>query len=136
MKQVSTILTAVLFISLSSFTTPGNVTKATPVLKASVSGTFNFFRIHRQAKDGVTATWSFASASNTIGYRLERTYGDPADPYTLWDVISDIQHSDNRSFKFTDRPVEPGFISYRVVAVSSNGDDVVSEILTQHIVSH
>ena len=96
---------------------------------------FSSFRIHRQGK-GVTSTWGMSSESGITCYTLQRTYGDPTDPYTLWDEISVVSCNSSRSYKWTDETVFPGFISYRVMANMSSGGNMMSETETIHIVGH
>ena len=101
-----------------------------------VAGTFDSFRIHRQTKDGVTATWSFSSGGTVTGFILERTYEDPTDPYANWEVAGTTPSTGSRSYKITDDGVFPGFISYRVIATMSTGEEISSDIETIHIISH
>jgi hypothetical protein len=77
------------------------------------------------------------TASNGIScFILERTYEDPNDPYAEWSYVCNQACTGNRSYKFTDGNVSPGFISYRVTAMLQGGGTIVSGISTEHIVSH
>lgn len=102
-----------------------------------ISAGFAFFRIHHQTRDGVTVTWGMTSESGVAGYIVQRTYEDPTDPYAFWEDIGTMPASSSRSYKWTDENVFPGFISYRIVAMMSvSGQDMVSDVLTLHIISH
>ena len=96
---------------------------------------FDFFRLHRQTKDGATVTWGMTSESGVSGYAIERTYLDPTDPYG-WENAGYMACSSSRSYKWTDVHIFPGFISYRIVALMNNGSSITSEVLTIHIISH
>ena len=106
------------------------------VLKRSVAAGFDFFRIHRQTKDGITVTWGMTSESGVSGYSIQRTYEDPTDPYAFWEDAGSMPCSSARSYKWTDLHIYPGFISYRIVAMMNNGTSMTSDILTLHIISH
>lgn len=95
---------------------------------------FDFFRTHRQGKDGITSTWGFTGT--VTGFVVERTYEDPADPYAYWETVAIVQTSGLRSYKTTEVNVTPGFISYRVKAMNGVSVVTVSDISTEHIVSH
>lgn len=107
-------------------------------LRPLIAG-FDFFRIHRQGRFGVTATWGFTATSETVtGFVVERTYDDPADPYANWQPAGVPVAPGQRSYKSTDTNVAPGFLSYRVKAFigGANSYTVYSAIETIHIVAH
>ena len=91
-------------------------------------------RVHRQA-DGVMVTWSSSSQPGVVAYEVERTYFDAMDEYASWDKISYTASANSRSFKAYDAGVYPGYISYRVVAISADGSRSASEVVTIRIVS-
>ena len=97
---------------------------------------FSFFRLHRQGKNGVTATWGLTSNVGVSGFMLEKTYEDPSDEYANWELVASVPGSGLRSYKHTDSNVSPGFITYRLTAFISEGRAIVSENATIHIVSH
>lgn len=102
----------------------------------TANGNFDFFRTHRQGRSGATATWGFSSGSAVSGFVLEKTYEDPSDPYANWETIALLPYSATKSYKHTDSNVLPGYISYKVTAMMTNGASVTSVISTLHIVSH
>jgi hypothetical protein len=108
--------------------------KANVITKATFNG-FAFFRTHRQGKDGITSTWGMSTESGITGYIIQRTYLDPSDPYG-WEDVCAMPCNSSRSYKWTDENVYPGYISYRIIAVSSGSPDIVSDINTIHIVGH
>lgn len=97
---------------------------------------FSFFRVHRQGKLGVTATWGLTSNEGVLGFEVQRTYQDPTDPYSFWESAGSISCNNSRSFKFTDDNILPGQISYRIVAVMIDGSTVTSEVADIMILSH
>lgn len=103
---------------------------------SAVADGFDFFRTHRQGNNGITSVWGFTSATTVTGFKVERTYEDPADPYANWELVSAMPCTGARSYKCTDAGVFPGFISYRVTAVYAGGSQMVSHVSTVHIISH
>jgi hypothetical protein len=133
MKTKLFIAAITVLIVNSAFTSvPGKVS----VIKPSSAASLDFFRTHRQGKAGITATWGLASAAGVAGFSLERTYEDPADPYANWEIVSMMPHTGARSYKFTDTNVFPGFITYRLISVMTNGEKMISGVSTIHIVQH
>ena len=122
-------------ILISSWT---NITPIQPIdrFEKPFNGEFTFFRTHRQAK-GITATWGVVPGNTISEFTVQRTYDDPTDPYAYWeDLGPSVIYNGNRSYKYTEETVFPGYISYRIVA--KNGIDIVSisEVLTEHIIKH
>jgi len=96
---------------------------------------FDFFRTHRQGK-GITSSWGLSSDAGVVGFIVKKTYEDPADPYSFWENVNNVQCNSSRSYKCTDNSVSPGFVSYCIVAVMNDGSTVVSDYSTVRIVSH
>ncbi|RZK46878.1 MAG: hypothetical protein EOO94_01865 [Pedobacter sp.] len=96
---------------------------------------FSFFRTHRQGR-GIAAAWGLNSEAGAVGFRVEKTYEDPTDPYAIWEQVEYVACNGSRSYKSADANVFPGNISYRVVAQQSDGSTVESAISTVRIVSH
>lgn len=96
---------------------------------------FAFFRTHRQGA-GITSTWGLTSEQGITGFLVQRTYQDPNDPYACWEDICIMSCNSTRSYKHTDQNVDPGFITYRVIAFLQFGGSMMSENSTEHIVSH
>lgn len=105
-------------------------------IATAVDPQFSFFRLHRQGKNGVTATWGLTSNVGVSGFMLEKTYEDPNDEYANWELVVSVPGSGLRSYKHTDSNVSPGFITYRLTAFISGARSIVSENATIHIVSH
>jgi hypothetical protein len=112
----------------SSATAVKEVRKTDPV-------EFAFFRTHRQA-DGAVATWGLTSNVGVIGFDLQRTYQDPADPYSMWEDVTYMSCTEERSFKYNDQDIFAGYIYYRVTAHLNDGSSVMSEVAGIKIVSH
>lgn len=129
-----------LLILCSSFTKPVTVTHNFQHSRQSIAARagdyFDFFRTHRQGKNGITATWGFTATGIVNGFKVERTYEDPSDPYANWDIISLMPFTGERSYRYTETGVFPGYITYRVTAMYANGTEVVSSFSTVHILSH
>jgi hypothetical protein len=96
---------------------------------------FNFFRTHRQGR-GITATWGLTMNHGVSGFVVQRTYEDPNDPYSNWENVGAIPCGSERSYRYQDLNVSPGFISYRVIAYLQQGGSMMSETSTIRIVSH
>ncbi len=127
----------VVFVTASSFTNNGNTSTVHQDGLNTVTNLagFDFFRTHRQGKDGITSTWGYTGGSVT-GYVVERTYEDPADPYAYWETVALVPESGLRSYKVTNTSVTPGFISYRVKAMNGNTVVAATDVSTVHIVAH
>jgi hypothetical protein len=101
---------------------------------ATASPSFDFFRTHRQGR-GITSSWGLTSNTGVSGFVVRRTYEDPTDPYAFWEDVYSSPCTASRSYKCTDNNIFPGFISYQVVAVMTDGSTIASDILTDRIVS-
>jgi len=135
MKAQFLIIPAAILITTASFNSPAPVQSAKVTMKpATTNAEFAFFRTHRNGK-GVTGTWALSSNAGVVGFSVQRTYEDPTDPYAFWEEISYMSCS-ARSNKYTDESVFPGVISYRIIAMSSDGNSTASEVSTVRIVSH
>jgi hypothetical protein len=100
----------------------------------TVGPVFDFVHAHRQG-NGVTTMWSSsAGASQVSSFTVIRTYEDPMDPYAEWTAVGNIPCTSSRSYKSTEAPVSPGFVSYRIVASMNDGSTVLSDVVTIHIV--
>jgi len=99
-----------------------------------LNGDISFLRTHRQGK-AVSVNWGVTSDEGIAGFILQKTYEDPGDPYAFWENVSSISCNFSRSYKCEDENVFPGFISYRIVIVRSNGSKTTSAVSTVHIVS-
>jgi hypothetical protein len=137
MKHLNACLLLLVIVTASSFTTVSSNSGSTKkgfTATAAFAG-FDFFRTHRQGKDGITATWGYSGGTVT-GYIVERTYEDATDPYSSWETVAIVAHTGARSYKVTNTNVTPGFISYRVRVMNGNTEVAVSPVSTEHIVAH
>ena len=124
-----------MMLVISAIASPGkrNIKQSSAFLDAaSYAGDISFLRTHRQGK-GVSIEWAVTSSDGVTGFIVQRTYGDPNDPYSMWDNVSSTSCNLSRSYKCNDEDVFPGFLSYRVVIVMANGSKAVSAISTVHI---
>ncbi|HEX7847747.1 MAG TPA: hypothetical protein VF476_18230 [Chitinophagaceae bacterium] len=94
---------------------------------------FDFFRVHRQGKNGATATWGLTSNSGVTGFLLEKTYEDPTDQYAYWENVATLPATGERSYKHTDPGVYAGYITYRLTAYSTDGRTVSTAMVTLRI---
>jgi hypothetical protein len=95
---------------------------------------FAFLRTHRQGK-GTAVVWGINSTDAIVGFGIQRTYEDPADPYANWEEAGTVQNSAARSFTHKDQQVFPGVIYYRVVAIYADGNTALSEVSSVRIPS-
>lgn len=137
MKYLNIFLLLFVIVAASSFTTISSVAenKKAGINNTALFAGFDFYRTHRQGKDGITTTWGY-SGGGVTGYVVERTYEDATDPYAFWETVALITETGARSYKFTNTNVTPGFISYRVKAMNGLNVVAVTEVSTVHIVAH
>ena len=136
MKAKFLIIPAAILITTASFNSSSPLKTDKEIVKTKTENTgFAFLRTHRQGKD-ITATWGLSSNAGVVGFAVQRTYEDPTDPYAYWEDICYMDCNSSRSFKYTDQSVFPGFISYRVIAMTDDGNTITSEVSSVRIVSH
>jgi hypothetical protein len=99
-------------------------------LKTKPVISFAFFRVHKQAVNGVTATWGLESSVGVTSFALQRTYEDPTDPYSPWDDIAVMNVGNGKNLKYTDSNLSPGLISYRVQCLNGTTVVATSEVIT------
>lgn len=137
--QIVFLSIAVLAINSPKQFHPASVTESSDKMPVTVvkkqNTAFAFFRTHHQGK-GVTAEWGLTSNAGVTCFIVERTYEDPADPYSVWEDIAVVPVDQTRSFKYTDSSVFPGYINYRIVAFTIDGSAIVSDVSGVRIVSH
>lgn len=136
MKPQILILSTIVILTTSS----ANLLSPSPVsttkrISKTQNVEFAFFRTHRQAH-GAVATWGLASNDGVTGFLLQRTYQDPTDPYSMWEDVTTLTCTDERSFKYNDQDIFAGYIYYRVIAQLNDGSTVMSEVSGIRIVSH
>lgn len=110
--------------------------KKTAQVTSAESTDFAFFRVHRQGKRGITATWGLTSTEGVTCFSVQRTYQDPNDPYSFWEEAGSVPCDPSRSFKFTDEDVFPGVIAYKIIAQMEDGSSVISEVADVRILVH
>ena len=95
---------------------------------------FSVLRGHKQGNAGYALQWSMTTSAGVDYYEIQSTYEDPFDEYSNWTTEGTVVHSRANVVKFTHQSPIPGFINYRVIAVSSNGGpNVVSGIYSTTI---
>ena len=132
-----TISAMMIVAATSSLSENSSTTKRTSVIRQVQNPDFTFFRTHLQGKE-ITATRGVTSSSNVNSFSVRWTDDpDPASvPLVWWRESGFISSNLSRSCKLTHHDVFDGFKSYRIVAEMNNGDEVWSEISTEHIVRH
>ena len=136
MKAQILVLSTIVILSGSAMNLPfPSSTRATKEQKKTANVDFAFFRTHRQAI-GAVATWGLTSNENVTGFDLQRTYQDPTDPYSMWEDVTYVSCTEERSFKYSDAGVMAGYIYYRVIAYMNDGSSVISEVSGIRIVDH
>ncbi len=88
---------------------------------------------HRQGS-GIMLMWSMSNNQYVTQYRIESTYEDPTDPYSVWINKGTVQNSRNGMQQFTESTVLPGTMYYRIYARLNNGNVICSDICTIRIV--
>ncbi len=113
-----------------------NSTDTKPKVKAEYvqSAVFTSFSTHRQGK-GIALSWGVEIGAGVVSFSIKKTYEDTTDPYAVWEDVSSLPGDGSKSYRFTDNNVFPGFVSYRISALLSDGTTVESGISTVHIVS-
>lgn len=137
MKAITIFSAFVLMASASSAEKlPVRVGSADSAAIKPFNQVFNFVHVHRQGR-GVTVAWNTSMTSSIVSeFTVMRTYEDPNDPYSVWEVVNVFACTSGRSYRCTDQNVSPGSISYMVIASMIGGGTVVSEINTVRIVRH
>jgi hypothetical protein len=137
MKAITIFSAFVLMASVSSAEKlPLKVGSAGSATIKSFNQVFNFMHVHRQGR-GVTVAWNTSMTSSVVSeFTVMRTYEDPNDPYSVWEVVNVLTCTSGRSYRCTDQNVSPGSISYMVIASMVGGGTVVSQINTVRIVRH
>lgn len=97
------------------------------------SPVFTSFSTHRQGK-GIALSWGVEASAGVVSFSIQKTYEDITDPYAFWEEVGSLPANGSK-YRFTDDNVFPGFISYRISALLSDGTIVESGISTVHIVS-
>lgn len=106
----------------------------TAITSKTPPGTFQMLRGHRQG-NGVMLMWSMDHRANVSDFRIEATYEDPMDPYSVWMTRGVVEFDGRRMMQFRDQNVLPGTIYYRIYARMNNGSISCSEICTVRIIS-
>jgi len=137
MKAITIFSAFVLMASVSSAEKlPVRVGSTGPAAIKPFNQVFNFVHVHRQGR-GVTVAWNTSMSSSVVSeFTVMRTYEDPNDPYSVWDVVNVLPCTSGRSYRSTEQNVSPGSISYVVMASMIGGGTVMSEINTVRIVRH
>ena len=138
MKKIALIATLIVVVICSAFISIPKTTvfsnQAATINEAVPS--FAYLKTHRFGRNGATADWSLNSNSGVTNFILQRTYEDPTDPYSVWEDICNMPCGNGRNFRHNDVGLSPGFISYRVMAMSGGTTIAVSEISTIQILQH
>ena len=98
------------------------------------STVFTSFSTHRQGK-GIALNWDVAAGVDVVGFSIQRTYEDVADPYAVWEDVVSLPADGSKFYRYTDGNVSPGFVSYRVLALLGDGTTADSGISTVQILS-
>lgn len=129
------LLTAMFALTLlTAATRNAAANKGLPVAVQKQSAAFSFFRTHRQGK-GITATWGVDAPEAILGFTVQRTYEDPTDAYAYWEDVGTVAFDAARAFTYTDKEVFSGVVSYRIVALLSDGTTLASAVSQVRIVS-
>src|SRR5688572_762291 len=141
MKATLILLTFVVSFICTSWNSPVSSSAAsgekTKITKTVPVPDFAFFRLHKHGRNGAGFAWGLGNSNGVSGFVVQRTYEDPFDPYSEWAHVSSVPCNGNGQHRYTDTPLTPGFISYRILAVDNGGVPLcVSGIETIRIVQH
>ncbi len=131
------ILCSTLIVFLHTQEKSSTLSEKKPAIVSAPQATeFSFFRTHRQGKNGITATWGLTSAEGVAYFLIQKTYQDPADPYSYWEDVTTVTSNPSRSFKYTEENVLPGQMYYRIAVMMADGSSFVSEVSEVRILNH
>ena len=119
MKTLISYVALTVFVLASSFT----IDVQENLNHKSTENCFNYFRTHRQGKAGVGMTWA-VSSSDIVEFVVERSY----DFGEYYEPAASVPFNGASSYKFTDNGVFPGYITYRVTAVKTDGSTECSPV--------
>lgn len=101
---------------------------ATPTQQtASLVNGFEHFRVHRQG-NAVALSWAVGTP-DVVAFTIERSYDGE-----FFEPINQMSCSGSSVHKFNDEAVYPGVISYRIVALHSDGSVEHSAVKSLRIV--
>ena len=96
---------------------------------------FSALRGHRQGK-GTMLMWSMMNNSIYQDFKIQSTYEDPTDPYSVWITRGIVNNDGANMHQFRDANVLPGTLYYRIYARMDDGSMVCSGICTVKLVRH
>jgi hypothetical protein len=124
MKTLFSLLAFTALVLTSSFT----VETQKEINAHMVNGSFSFFRVHRQGKDGVALNWA-VSNPNVARFIVERSYDGE-----FYDVVETKNANGASMYRTLDKEIYPGILYYRVTAVYANGATDASPVEVLRIV--
>ena len=136
-KQLSAFAVSAMIITTGFSPLPSeNSVDVKPKVNAEYmqSPVFTSFSTHRQGK-GITLNWDVEADAGVINFSVQRTYEDVTDPYAVWEDVISLPADGAKFYRYTDENVSPGFVSYRIVALLSDGTTAESGISTVQIIS-
>lgn len=89
---------------------------------------FSKLNIHKK-QNGVSVNWTTTGAENVTTFVIERSYDGSS-----FETIDRISASGGKSNSYQDDNVYPGYLYYRIIAVSSDGSTTYSPIDVVRIV--
>ncbi len=123
-----------LSLSLTTVALTPSMEKAAFQSAPQQNSTFTSLHGHRQG-NGIMLLWSMSNAQNVSDYRIESTYEDPTDRYSVWINKGNVRNERNKMQQFKEPSVLPGTMYYRIFANMNNGTVICSDICTIRIVS-
>lgn len=126
---MKTILT-IAFVAFLAITTSAVATNVHPSYTQSTTNScFSYFRAHRQM-NGAGLMWA-VNQQGITEFKIERSY----DSGTNYEPVSTVAAHGSAQYRYTDREVLPGFVTYRITAVLADGSTSESQLQTIRIVS-
>jgi hypothetical protein len=124
MKTLISFVVLSVFVLTSSFTIDAQQKINT---HSKAFNCFDYLRLHRQGK-GISVNWSVSDPS-IVSFVVERSYDE-----LNYEPAGAVNFTGSSSYKILDNNVSAGFITYRVIAVKSDGSTECSPIEKVRIV--
>lgn len=133
MKTFISFVAVATMIIASSFTIGVQQEMNKQTKQASSQDCFNYLRVHRHGKTGISLTWS-VSAADITSFVIQRSY-DGGDNYE--DATPNgIGFNGSSSYKYIDNDAFPGMVHYRIAAMKANATTEYSPVESIRVVRH
>jgi hypothetical protein len=116
------------FVAFLAVTTSAVATTVHPsYTQSAATSCFSYFRAHRQL-NGVSMMWG-VSQQGAKQFKIERSYDGE-----FFDEVAEVTAHGGAQYRYIDREVFPGYITYRITATMEDGTIQLSQFQTVRIV--